>query len=149
MGLKPNFSTGDVAKYLEQRRANIEAIIIRNLQYLGEQCVNQARSNGDYTDQTGNLRSSVGYVVVARGQIVQNDFQVASSGGEVGVTEGSSLAEKLAQQYKSGYALIVVAGMDYALYVEAKHHRDVLTSAEQYAQQKLPMIMAKLGKKIR
>lgn len=147
MGIKPNFTRADVAKYLEQKRALIEKAIIRNLQYLGEQCVNQARTNGDYTDRTGNLRSSVGYVVVAGGEIVDRNFQ--KSKGDTGLSVGSELAERLAQQYESGYALIVVAGMNYALYLEAKHHRDVLTSAELFAQQKLPLMMAKLGKKIK
>lgn len=147
MGLKANFTQTDIAQYLEKRRQAIEAVIIRNLQYLGEQCVNEARTNGDYVDRTGNLRSSVGYVVVARGQIVQSNFATVASGNE-GMGIGRSLAEKLSQQFKSGYALIVVAGMDYALYLEAAHHRNVLNSAEQYAKQKLPQIMAKLGKKL-
>ena len=147
MGLKANFTQGDIAAYLEKKRQAIEAVIIRNLQYLGEQCVNEARTNGDYIDRTGNLRSSVGYVVVVRGQGLTSNFKAVSS-GNTGLSEGKSLADKLAQQFKSGYALIVVAGMDYALYVEAAHHRNVLASAEQYAQQKLPQMMAKLGKKI-
>jgi len=147
MGIKANFSQSDIAAYLEKKRAIIEDMIIRNLQYLGEQCVNEARTNGDYIDRTGNLRSSVGYVVVVRGQVLQSNFKAASS-DNTGLSEGKSLAEKLAQQFKSGYALIVVAGMDYAFYVEAANHRNVLASAELYAKQKLPQIMAKLGKKI-
>lgn len=146
MGIAVNFTMSDIARLMEKKRVNIESAIIRRLQYLGEQCVNEARTNGDYTDRTGNLRSSVGYVVVARGQIVNRNF-ASSSGGE-GVAAGTELAESLAAQHTTGYALIVVAGMSYALYVEAKFHRNVLSSAESYAEQKLPIMMAQLKGKI-
>ena len=31
---------------------------------VGERCIIEARDNGAYTDRTGNLRNSVGYVVL-------------------------------------------------------------------------------------
>lgn len=144
VAIVPNFTPADIKAMVANKRAKIEKAIIRRLQYLGEKCVNEARDNGDYSDITGNLRGSIGYVVVANGKIVNKDFQ--SDGGSAGT--GKALAEKLAAQIETGFALIVVAGMNYALYVEAKYSKNVLNSAEKLAQRELPRLLAELKKKI-
>ena len=58
----------------ESMSAELEKVrrqIIRELSIIGERCINEARLKGSYTDHTGNLRSSVGYVIVEDGQIAQ------------------------------------------------------------------------------
>lgn len=142
MGITPNFTSADVTRAIERKRELIEQALIRRLQYLGEKCVNEARNNGSYTDQTGNLRSSTGYVVTAQGKIVQRNFAYAKA--RAGQTTGKALAEKLAAQFTTGYALIVVAGMNYALYVEAKYSKNVLNSAEKLAERELPRLLSEL-----
>lgn len=112
--------------------------VIYNLQVVGERCVNAARDTSlkgrDYTDQTGNLRSSTGYVLVVDGNIIAESSFGAVSGGTAGSAEGKSFAESLAANHPSGIALIVVAGMHYAEYVAARGY-DVLDSAELLAEQ--------------
>ncbi|WP_288896887.1 hypothetical protein [uncultured Capnocytophaga sp.] len=87
---------------------------------VGERCIIEARDNGAYTDRTGNLRNSVGYVVLLN--------SVEKSKSNI-----SALNQKLIEELKSKYpkdlVLIVVAGMNYAAYVEAKGF-NVLSSAE-------------------
>ena len=68
--------------------------------------------------------------------------------GTDGIKEGKELAKELAKQYTSGYALIVVAGMNYAEYVEAMDNKNVLASAELLARRELPKMMMKLKKQI-
>lgn len=97
-----------------------ERVIMRRLQYIGEEAINTARTSRRYLDQTGNLTSSIGYVILRRGSIVNKaGFDKTKEGGE-GVRQGESLATSLAKDYPHDFALIVVAGMDYAAYVEAK-----------------------------
>ena len=43
--------------------------------------------------------------------------------------------DKLAAEFPYGVVLIVCAGMNYAAYVEAIHHKDVLSSAQMRAEQ--------------
>lgn len=149
MALKANFSSADIKNLVERKREQIEQAIIRRLQYLGEKCVNEARQNGDYTDRTGNLRNSIGYVVVARGKILhRNDPPGGKDENSTGKITGKALAEKLAAQFKDGFVLIVVAGMEYALYVEAVRNKNVLNSAEKLAQRELPRLLAELSKKL-
>lgn len=150
MPVKRITSITDFRKFVDARIEAIQKAIIRNLAYLGEQCVNKARIDGNYTDRTGNLRGSIGFVVVANGRIVQlAGFSTSYGEGQSGgVKKGEALARRLAAGYTSGYALIVVAGMNYSACVEAMENKIVLTSAETYAKRRLPAIMRTLSKQI-
>ena len=126
-------------------------LTIRALSYLGELCVIEARNRPkeiSWVDRTGNLRSSVGYIIAKGGKIIKySDFQQVKAGSE-GVDEGKKFAEMLAKQSLSSYVLVVVAGMNYAEYVESMENKDVLASAELYARRNLPTIMEKLKRQI-
>ena len=53
------------------------------------------------------------------------------------------MVEELANQYANTYALVVVAAMNYAEYVEAMENKDVLASAELFARDKVNEYMNK------
>lgn len=129
----------------------IDMLTIRALSYLGEQCITKARdrsSEESWVDQTGNLRSSVGYVISHNGKIVQySGFQQVKNGSE-GSNAGKEFAAELIKKYSKGYALVVVAGMNYAEYVEAMDNKDVLATPELFARNELPKMMQKLAKQI-
>lgn len=157
MGIKAKFTAKQVEMELARRSRSIEAAIIRRLQFLGEKCLIECRTNKSYQDQTGNLTSSMGYVVVANGMIVQshgfNQGVQSLSGnsgtavGKSGMATGQALAKEVAQEFRTGYALIVVAGMNYAAAVEAKGY-NVLTSAELLAEKEMPRMMKALSQNI-
>lgn len=155
MAIKPNFSRREIESYLARKRLLIERAIISRLKLLGEKCVAEARSLNTYMDQSGNLRSSIGYVIVKNGAIIHSSSfeqvqpwsssdDAALNGGEV----GEKYAKKLGLEHSSGYALVVVAGMSYASYVEAMG-KDVLSSAEHLAERELPKMLRQLQANIR
>ena len=75
---------------------------------------------GEYLDDSANLRSSIGYLVLKNGQIVHQNMK--------GTSEGVSAAKVALENVpKSGLQLIGVAGMDYTSYVESKGY-NVITS---------------------
>ena len=116
---------------------NVERIkqaVIYNLQVIGEKCVNEARMKGSYKDQTGNLRSSTGYVLIVDGEIISESAFDVVMNGQQGAQEGKTFAESLVKEHPTGIALIVVAGKNYAEYVAAKGY-DVLDSAELLGEQ--------------
>ena len=118
------------------------------------EAVNRARSTNTYKDQTNNLRSSIGFALYYNGLLVHQDFITSGTGtgggavsfntkegqevsftpkpgdssGQRGILLGEMLASKVAQRYMTGFVAVIVAGMDYALYVEAKGF-DVLTGS--------------------
>ena len=124
-----------VVQALDMGAAILREEIIMQLAYLGEECVKMAREDhpGNWKDQTGNLRSSVGYAIFDYGQeVMQSAFQQVQQGTE-GTQKGKEYVKTLASKYAQTYALVVVAGMDYADFVELK--RDVLQGAEARAKQ--------------
>jgi hypothetical protein len=146
MAITPKFTQADIRSRLDSFLEVVEKRQIQKLQYLGELCVKHARENGDYTDQTGNLRSSVGYVVFKDGVALREAFYNTLNGSQ-GVNEGKRIAGNAAAKYDKGLLLVVVAGMNYALYVEATG-RDVLTSTEMLATQELPKLLEQLKRNI-
>lgn len=112
----------------------IKEEIINQLAYLGEECVTRIRQShpGDWKDQTGNLRSSIGTAIFDYGKrMMESAFEQVGS-GNAGSDKGRSYIESLASEYSKVYALVVVAGMEYAEFVEAR--RDVLEGAKLWAQ---------------
>ncbi len=112
----------------------------RALSYLGEQCIVRIRDRSaedSWIDHTGNLRSSIGYAVYDYGKkYIESTFAVVRQGGK-GASEGRKMVNELASKYANVYALVVVAGMNYAEFVEAIESKDVLASTESWARTKV------------
>jgi len=157
MALSARFKKGDVEAYFKKKMALIDKAIVDRLIVLGEKCVAEARELNTYKDQSGNLRSSIGYVVVRNGVAVSmSGFEKAAPWGEYKGNDfdngeaGRGLATSLSSspKYASGYALVVVAGMNYAAYVEANGY-DVLDSTEKLAERELPRMLRELKSNIK
>ena len=146
MALKPKFKISEFDKIFNQVQNEAENQFIRILRRVGEMAVNEAKTNGNYQDRTANLRNSIGYVVAIDGVVFIEDFNTSRNGTkpskESPVKYGKELAYEVAKS-ENGYALIVVAGMKYASYVESKG-RVVLTNAEQFTNQYLPNLLKQL-----
>lgn len=105
------------------------------MQRAGEEFVKIAREKGKYNDWTGNLRSSIGYIIIKDGDILSENFELTDKECKgkpdrfTGRREAIRLAEDLAKLYNKGFVLIGVAGMKYAKYVEALENKDVISSA--------------------
>ena len=101
----------------------LETAVIFQLQKLGEELVKYAKDQHNYQDQTGNLTNSIGYAVVKQGKIL-------NYGGEIqpgeGAAEGLKTAQQMATTLPNSFSLIIVAGMNYAAYVEAKGYNVIL-----------------------
>ena len=124
-----------------QAKLRVVADVLCNV---GEQCIIEARNNGDYEDQTGNLRSSIGYAVLMNGQVIQSDCVDKIKNGDEGVSEGLAFLQKrIKKASKKGVCLIVTAGMNYADYVETK--KVVLSSAELKAPILVKQLLTSLG----
>lgn len=147
MAIKPNFTKDDVRKRFDAFLNEIEKKQIARLQRLGEMCLVEARTNKGYMMQTGALLSSTGYEVFVDGVVaIHSQFDAASgaesNAAETGIKSGQSIAETIGKGTK-GIALVVVAGMNYAAYVEAKGY-NVLSSAEHLAERELPRMLEQL-----
>ena len=120
-----------------------------NLNYLGLQCVRRVRDRSageSWIDQTGNLRSSIGYAIYSYGQKQIESAFDSVLGGSEGSQKGRQMVAELASKYSSTYALVVVAAMEYAEHVEAIESKDVLASTEIYAKSEVNKYLEKAVK---
>lgn len=136
MGITCTTAKSAIGEYQRALLDITRAEVIRSLSYLGEQCVARIRDRSardSWIDHTGNLRSSIGYAVYDHGtKIIQSAFPAVMNGA-AGAGEGQKLVQDLASSYAKTYALVVVAGMNYAEYVEAIESKDVLAGTEIWA----------------
>lgn len=124
--LTPQFNTAQIKAMILKKAKRFEDAALSRLQQVFELALNYYRNSSTWTDQTGNLRSSGGYIILRNSeQLVSGGFEVIKEGAE-GAETGQRIAEEIALQYPTGLIGIFVAGMDYAVYVEATG-RDVLT----------------------
>lgn len=141
----------EVNSYLMAGASRIQALTIRALARLGEETVRLARNRSkeeSWIDQTGNLRSSIGYVITHNGTVViYSDFKQVKQGSE-GTKTGKDFALEIARRFANEYVLVVVAGMNYAEYVEARDNKDVLSTPELFAKKRLPEMLEKLKNQI-
>lgn len=137
MGIEPVFPKGTVAERVLEFQGRVEEATIYMLRYLGEELAAYAKDLHSYTDRTGNLTNSIGYAVVRRGTIIHR-------GGNTLPGDGDDAALKAATAYArtldGTFSLIIVAGMNYAAYVEAKGY-NVILPAELRAKTEVPKAM--------
>ena len=123
MSLEVTTPIGEIQQYIEEQLALKVEVLINKLSYIGEGALRIAREQGSYTDRTGNLRNSTGYVIAVDGQIT------ARAGFKSKNEDGADFAEELARTTDGKAVLVVCAGMNYATYVSRRGY-DVLDSAE-------------------
>lgn len=136
----------DVKAFLNEEASKLHLKIIQALQFLGEKCLIECRTNKTYMDQTGNLTASMGYVITYNGVVVeQSGFEKigGTDSGSSGKASGRALAMQIAAQNNKGFSLIVVAGMNYAYAVESRG-LNVLSSAELLAEKEFPKLLKML-----
>ncbi|MGJ1360612.1 hypothetical protein [Sphingobacterium spiritivorum] len=84
-----------------------------------------------YNDQTGQLRSSTGGLIYRDGKVLHEDFELSPYGTDKapGLKEGREKAFAELRE-SSGWGITLVAGMEYASWVETRHGLSVLIDAE-------------------
>jgi hypothetical protein len=136
MGITCSTSEKAIDEFLVKAARLIKEYMLRALTKLGEESTAKIRDRGpreSWVDHTGNLRSSVGYSVYDYGVKYMTSSFSTVLGGSKGRSEGMRMVQELAQEYSNVFALVVVAAMDYAAYVEAVNGKDVLESTRIWA----------------
>ncbi len=147
MAIRCRTSKGVLNDIFRKHQQRCYEAVVRTLMYCGERIVNKVRDGSkpkSYKDQTGNLRSSTGYILTYDGKVVSKSSFASVLNGGNGSKEGEDFAKRLADQHDKGFALIVVAGMEYAVYVEDRGY-DVLMSGELLANNIIPRMLKQLN----
>lgn len=152
MGIKVTGESIDrVLTLLGQANKGVENAVAEAYTEAGESVVSRIRSGdiSNWHDITGNLRSSIGYAVCRKGRIIKSsDFEPVLNGAE-GSAKGQELCGILATRHAAyDFALIVVAGEDYAVYVEAVEGRVVLAGGQLFLKQNIAGMLQDKIKKV-
>lgn len=140
------WSSKDVNRFFDAFIDQADRKIYTFLQRAGEEFVKYARQKGAYQDRTGNLRSSIGYVILKNGNLLSENYELSEKGTERhrGKREAKRLTSEIAASYKEGWVLIGVAGMRYAVFVESIHNLDVVTGAADHTEKWIKSTSKKL-----
>ena len=146
MGIKVS-GIDEIIKQLKEETQKVIEEVATELSKIGEEVV-KGIVNGEtssWNDQTGNLRSSVGYIVTKDGEVKDEGGFQSYAGATDGSSRGKEFARSLIYLYPKGLALIIVAGMEYAAYVEAMENKTVLAQGELEAKRLIDEMMRKLN----
>lgn len=136
MGIKTDITSSELKARFAELGRYITEELERTFAYTGEEAKRKIRdrSHSDsWIDRTGNLRSSIGYSVLDHGKkVIESAFDIVGQGAE-GASKGRQAINDLTTKYSEVYALLVVAGMEYADFVEAIEGKDVLESTRLWA----------------
>lgn len=136
MGIKLATPQDSLQRFFNTAFEIIKKELLLAFSKLGEESTARIRDRSaeeSWIDHTSNLRSSIGYAVYDHGlKTVESAFATLGNGGE-GTAEGKKMVQELASEYSKVFALVVVAAMNYADFVEAKENKDVLASTELWA----------------
>lgn len=146
MKFTPKFTEKDIRNFIRKKIEVIEDVVKDQLVDVAEQFVADARTVNTYTDRTSNLRGSIGYTIVKDGEEIFGNFEGVIV--QTGNATARALVSEVQADYPKGFALIVVAGMQYASYVEAKGF-DVLTGSSQTAEVSLERQFDRLKQQLR
>ena len=149
MGIEWN-NPNDLDRLFAKAQAEYDRKSIEWLCVLGERVVKYARENGNYTDQTSNLRNSIGYIVVQSNKVVHDPFvgqtpprndPQSQANAELAHQNGLDYAKQVGATL-GGYKtyLVWVAGMEYARYVEAKGY-DVIQGSGDWVEANAQKLM--------
>lgn len=131
MGIKSNFSLSDMMKNHEAFIQNVERNLFLCLDSTLIEIQNQSKMKVNanekvYKDRTNVLNSSIGYVIYKDGELIKSNFSSSGTGregdGTAGKNKGENLAIEIGKQFTKGYVCVLVAGADYAVYVESKQY---------------------------
>lgn len=144
MSLKLNNKKA-INQYLAKYSKVVEEALIREMEIIVAKLENHAKESAGYNDITANLKSSIGGLVLKDGRPVS---YAGFTGNEEGVNDGREFIDSLISGVGSGYVILVVAGMEYATYVENYHNLNVLKKTELTLQSEMNTMFTKLQAKL-
>jgi len=142
MALKSNFNEAKSMKDVEKQAETLYQKIIDAFINDAEQFIINARGQaqshvaGQYEDVTANLRNSIGYYIFHNGELIIGKEPGTLAGkiteGRLSAAEIASMNKQSIQEFikPTGFQMILIAGMNYASYVESKGYNVISYQAD-------------------
>lgn len=139
----------------KSQEPKLDTRVLRELQMIGEEACNKARDtyiggnpkmgtshqDGGYDDNTRNLRGSMGFKIFFNGkEVTSGGFD--GRGSQSGEQYAKAALEKVTAS-GSLWEIVVLAGMEYARYVEAKGY-PVITFVQAFLDEEIKKLTQKI-----
>jgi hypothetical protein len=128
--ISADFNMADIEAYIKEETEVWFDELVDSFRVTGKSLVEKARAktklDGGFGNISWNLRSSIGYLLIYNGEVVETYFPTVGPG-----SEGSKTGEDYAREIGSlineheGIQLVIVAGMEYAVFVERVGYKGV------------------------
>lgn len=150
MGLKPTYDKRQFARELDKSAEDFVKQACSAFFNLGKKAVDIVVADGNYVNRTGVLRSSIGCGVFYNGIQVSEYGFFTTFGPESGASLGRKLLYSIGKQnvVRNQVKLVVVAGADYASFVESKENYRVLVTGVDFIESNLQSILRGLNFRI-
>ena len=142
MALKSDFNEARSMKDVKKQKETLYQKIINAFITAAEDFITNAREQaqsheaGQYEDVTANLRNSIGYYLYYNGKLVIGKEPGTYAGkvkeGKLSTGEIASINKQAIQDVvkPTGFQMILIAGMNYASYVESKGYNVISYQAD-------------------
>lgn len=155
MAITSRTTKAELLKIFDEHKDIVKDTIKETLSYMGEDAVKFIREqpqDESWIDRTGNLRSSIAYEIIGDGKVLEVGEGVLVKDGKDGVVKGIEYAKKvgssLLTSVGNNYAIVIVAGMEYAMSVERRDNKVVLERGKLRADKEFPEYMRGAVRKI-
>lgn len=129
MAVKAEFKVEGIKELqnrLNQRKEALQKVLNMKLLQLAEEAVTHAKENKGYRDRTANLKNSISFALFYDGVLVTQQLGQLSK-PEDAPKDHRGVASNMEQFCSeegvvklTGFTLVIVAGMEYGVYVEQK-----------------------------
>lgn len=123
IGIEATYKMRDVEAYIDKKSQEWYNRILESLRQKGRDFTSKARARtkveGGFNNITWNLRESIGYLLIHDGKVIESFFpKIAEANG--GAVTGDAFARQISTDnyFDKGIVLLMVAGMDYASFVQ-------------------------------
>lgn len=135
--IRADFSLDELDDIIQSETEAWFEELVDTYRQAGKSFVERAVDKATFNNITWNLRSSIGYLIIFNGQVLESyfkDLKDGTEGQEVGKDYALFVAKLIDEG--EGLAMALVAGEEYAFFVESKG-KDVISGSYDHFQHEL------------
>jgi len=141
ISIKADFDFNDLDKVIEHESQKWFDELVDDYRKAGKLFVERAVAKAAFNNITWNLRSSIGYLIIWNGEVLESyfkDLKDGTEGQEVGRDYALFVAKLIDEG--EGLAMALVAGEEYAWFVESKG-KDVISGSMPFFETELKSLL--------
>ncbi|NII81746.1 MULTISPECIES: hypothetical protein [unclassified Pedobacter] len=141
ISITADFNFNDLDKVIEYETQKWFDALVDDYRQTGIRFVERAVAKASFNNITWNLRSSIGYLIIWNGEVLESyfkDLKDGTEGQEVGRDYALFVAKLIDEG--EGLAMALVAGEEYAAFVESKG-KDVISGSSAYFETEIKALL--------